>query len=132
MTVAQLAVRLDADVARAARQHHDGAGGARWRHDENPLPVARGERYVDHALVAQAFRRGLRAGQYRREAREKDREASAQASVNDSVPSFSIVLSIRSPAFNHTWLSFGLPTITPGGVPVKMMSPGSSVNSFEA
>lgn len=59
-------------------------------------------------------------------------ESSSYAKSNLSVPSFSIRLMILSPAFSQTCFSFGIPMITPSGVPVKMISPGSSANSFEA
>jgi hypothetical protein len=49
-----------------------------------------------------------------------------QASVKLSVPSFSMLLVMRSPAFSHTRFSGGMPWMTPCGVPVKMTSPGSS------
>ena len=39
-------------------------------------------------------------------------------SRNFSLPSFSIVLTISSPALSHTCLSLGYPRITPCGVPV--------------
>ncbi len=50
------------------------------------------------------------------------------ANLNFSEPSFSIVLTISSPAFNHTCFSLGYPRMTPWGVPDQMMSPGSSVH----
>ena len=59
-------------------------------------------------------------------------ENGSYAKSNFSVPSFSIRLMILSPALSQTRFSFGIPMITPSGVPVKMISPGSSANSFEA
>ena len=41
------------------------------------------------------------------------------ANLNFNEPSFSIVLTISSPAFNHTCLSFGLPRMTPRASPTK-------------
>ena len=64
-----------------------------------------------------------------REAADAPREnRSRYANLNFNEPSFSIELTISSPAFNHTCLSFGYPRITPSGVPDQMMSPGSSVH----
>ena len=56
------------------------------------------------------------------------REVTRYANLNFNEPSFSIELTISSPAFNHTCLSLGYPRITPSGVPDQMMSPGSSVH----
>ena len=57
--------------------------------------------------------------------------AELHARSNFSTPSFSIELSILSPDFSHTCFSFGMPRITPDGVPVKMMSPGSNAKSLD-
>src|ERR1700693_1766185 len=54
-----------------------------------------------------------------------ERTGCRYANLNFSEPSFSIVLTISSPAFNHTCLSLGYPRMTPWGVPDQMMSPGS-------
>ena len=54
-------------------------------------------------------------------------ELAHHVSLNSSSPSFSIDVTTVSPGLSQTCLSFGLPAITPSGVPVKMISPGLRV-----
>ena len=55
----------------------------------------------------------------------------AQVRLKCSSPSLVIVLRMRSPGLSQTCWSLGLPAMTPGGVPVKITSPGTKVTSCE-